>query len=127
LLVPGPAQSAYIRAPDAEGGVQDEWVTLTRNLTLLSARRSNELEIDLSGSREETMMVGNFEHGCFVFEESITQKLNDDIALFCDMPYRISTSYLNHQPCSTHIHNTSSIMNFKSHQTSTLATRLRTS
>lgn len=56
LLVPGPAQSAYIRAPDADGVVQDEWVALTRNLTLLSARRSNELEIDLSGSREETMM-----------------------------------------------------------------------
>lgn len=60
LLVPGPAQSAYIRAPDADGVVQDEWVTLTRNLTLLSARRSNELEIDLS-SREETMMVGYLE------------------------------------------------------------------
>ena len=68
LLVPGPAQSAYIRAPDADGVVQDEWVALTRNLTLLSARRSHELEIDLSGSREETMMVGDFEHGCFVLE-----------------------------------------------------------
>ena len=63
LLVPGPVQSAYIRVPDADGVVQDEWVALTRNLTLLSARRSNELDIDLSGSREETMMVGNFEHG----------------------------------------------------------------
>ena len=65
LLVPGPVQPAYIRAPDADGVIQDEWVALTRNLTLLSARGSNELEIDLS-SREETMMVGNFEHGCFV-------------------------------------------------------------
>jgi hypothetical protein len=63
LLVPGPPQSAYFRAPDADGVIQDEWVTLTRNLTLLSARASNELEIDLSGSREETMMVGNFAHG----------------------------------------------------------------
>lgn len=60
LLVPGPAQSTYIRAADADGVVQDEWVALTRNLTLLSARGSNELEIDLSGSREDTMMVGNF-------------------------------------------------------------------
>jgi hypothetical protein len=62
LLVPGPAQAAYIRAPHADGVIQDEWVTLTRNLTLLSARgsNSNELEIDLSGSREETMMVGKF-------------------------------------------------------------------
>jgi hypothetical protein len=68
LLVPGPAQSAYICAPDADGVVQDEWVALTRNLTLLSARRSHELEIDLSGSREETMMVGDFELGCFVLE-----------------------------------------------------------
>lgn len=63
LLVPGPAQSTYFRAPDADGIVQDEWVTLTRSLTLLSARGPNELEIDLSGSREETMMVGNFAHG----------------------------------------------------------------
>jgi hypothetical protein len=60
LLVPGPAQSAYIRAPDAGGVIQDEWVALTRNLTLLSARRFNELEVDLSGSREEIMMVGKF-------------------------------------------------------------------
>lgn len=57
FLVPGPAQSVYIRAPDGDGVVQDEWVTLTRNLTLLSARGSNELEIDQSGSREETMMM----------------------------------------------------------------------
>jgi hypothetical protein len=66
LLVPGPAQSAYIRTPDADGIIQDEWVTLTRNLTLLSARGSSELDIDLSGNREETMMVCNFEHGRFV-------------------------------------------------------------
>jgi hypothetical protein len=32
-------------------------VTLTRNLTLLSARGSTEVEVDISGSREETMMV----------------------------------------------------------------------
>jgi hypothetical protein len=60
FFVPGPAQPAYIRAPHADGVIQDEWVTLTRNLTLLSARGSNELEIDLSNSREETMMVGKF-------------------------------------------------------------------
>lgn len=66
LLVPGPVQPAYIRAPDADGVIQEEWVALTRNLTLLSARASNELEVDLSGSREETMMVGNFGLGCFV-------------------------------------------------------------
>lgn len=66
LLVPVPARSAYIRAPDADGIAQDEWVALTRNLTLLSARGSSELEIDLSGSREETMMVGKFEHNSFV-------------------------------------------------------------
>ncbi|KAF8479151.1 hypothetical protein DFH94DRAFT_42732 [Russula ochroleuca] len=56
LLVPGPAQSAYIRVADADGSIQDEWVTLTRNLTLLSARGSTEVEVDISGSREETMM-----------------------------------------------------------------------
>jgi hypothetical protein len=33
-------------------------VALTRNLTLLSARGSTELEIDISGSTGETMMVG---------------------------------------------------------------------
>ncbi len=75
LLLPGPTQSAYIRAADADVVVQDEWVTLTRNLTLLSARGSNELEIDLSGSREETMMVRNFEHPCSVLEKTIVQKL----------------------------------------------------
>jgi hypothetical protein len=58
LLVPGPPQSAYIRAADAEGNIQEEWVALTRNLTLLSARGSTELEVDMNGSREETMMVG---------------------------------------------------------------------
>jgi hypothetical protein len=58
LPVPGSAQSAYIRAADADGTIQDEWVDLTRNLTLLSARGSTELDIDISGSREETMMVG---------------------------------------------------------------------
>ena len=58
FLVPGPGQPTYIRAPDADGIIQDEWVALTRNLTLLSARGcSNELEIS---SREETMMVGKF-------------------------------------------------------------------
>lgn len=57
LLVPRPPQSAYIRAADAEGSIQDEWVALTRNLTLLSARGTTELEVDISGSREETMMV----------------------------------------------------------------------
>ena len=60
LLVPGPAQSAYIRAPDADGIIQDEWVALTRNLTLLSSARGSN-EIDLSGSREETMMASNLE------------------------------------------------------------------
>ena len=95
LLVPGPAQSAYIRTPDADGVVQDEWVTLTRNLTLLSARRSNELEIDLSGSREETMMVGKFEHACFVLEKSITQKLNDDILLYGHTESRRTTPIVN--------------------------------
>lgn len=62
LLVPGPAQPAYIRTPNADGVIQDEWVALTRNLTLLSARgsNSNEPDIDPSGSREETMMVGKF-------------------------------------------------------------------
>ncbi len=68
FLVPGPVQPAYIRAPDADGVVQDEWVALTRNLALLSARGcSNELEMDLINSREETMMVSNF-----CLRESIT-------------------------------------------------------
>ena len=58
LPVPGSAHSAYIRAADADGTIQDEWVDLTRSLTLLSARGSTELDIDISGSREETMMVG---------------------------------------------------------------------
>jgi hypothetical protein len=53
LFVPAPAQSAYIHAVDAEGGIQDEWVALTRNLTLLSAQH----ESTICGSREETMMV----------------------------------------------------------------------
>ena len=53
---PGP-KSAYIRAADSDRSIQDEWVDLTRNLTLLSARGNTEVDIDISGSREETMMV----------------------------------------------------------------------
>jgi hypothetical protein len=64
LLVPGHAQSAYIRTADADVVVQDEWVALTRNLTLLSAHGSNELEID----REETVMVRNLGQDCPILE-----------------------------------------------------------
>jgi len=56
LPFPGPVKSAYICAADSERSIQDEWVDLTRNLTLLSARGTTEVDINLSGSREETMM-----------------------------------------------------------------------
>jgi hypothetical protein len=56
--LPGPTKSAYIRAADSDRSIQDEWVNLTRNLTLLSARGTTEVDNDISGSREETMMVG---------------------------------------------------------------------
>src|SRR6267142_1564749 len=57
LLVPAAAQLAYIPAVDAEGGIQDEWVALTRNLTLLSAHGAPEHESAMCGNREEIMMV----------------------------------------------------------------------
>ena len=70
LPFPGPVKSAYIRAADSERSIQDEWVDLTRNLTLLSARGTTEVDINSSGSREETMMVGisNFERDYPVIE-----------------------------------------------------------
>lgn len=70
LPFPCPAKSAYIHAADSDRSIQDEWVDLTRNLTLLSARGTAEVDIDLSGSREETMMVGisNFERDYPVIE-----------------------------------------------------------
>ncbi|KAI0293463.1 hypothetical protein BC826DRAFT_384879 [Russula brevipes] len=57
LLVPRPTQSAYIPTSDVDGGVQDEWVALTRNLTLVSARAATEQGIVLGDNREEVMMV----------------------------------------------------------------------
>ncbi|KAI0247064.1 hypothetical protein BJV78DRAFT_1248692 [Lactifluus subvellereus] len=58
LLVPRPPQSVCIPAVDAaDANVQDEqWVALTRGLTLLSARGTTEYETAASGSGEENMM-----------------------------------------------------------------------
>ena len=57
MVVPVSTQPAYIPAVDADVGIQDEWVALTRNLTLLSSRGAIEHGSAMCGSREETMMV----------------------------------------------------------------------
>jgi hypothetical protein len=57
MFVPAYGQSAYIPAIDVDVGIQDEWVALTRNLTLLSSRGPIEPESVMCSSREETMMV----------------------------------------------------------------------
>jgi len=57
MVVPPSAQSAYIPTVDVDVGIQDEWVALTRNLTLLSSRGTIEHESVMCSSREETMMV----------------------------------------------------------------------
>jgi len=57
MVVPASAQSAYIPAVDVDVGIQDEWVALTRNLTLLASRGPAEHESVMCGSREEVMMV----------------------------------------------------------------------
>jgi len=63
LFVPGPVTSSYIPVTDANESIHDEWVNLTRNLTLLSARGpATEHDIIINGSREEVMMVRYSEH-----------------------------------------------------------------
>lgn len=57
MVVPASAQSAYIPVVDVDVGIQDEWVALTRSLTLLSSRGPIEHESVMCSSREETMMV----------------------------------------------------------------------
>jgi len=58
LVVPGSVTPSYIPATDANESIQDEWVNLTRNLTLLSSARAPAIEHDIiiSSSREEVMM-----------------------------------------------------------------------
>ncbi|KAI0003419.1 hypothetical protein BJV74DRAFT_985727 [Russula compacta] len=56
LFIPGPAQAAFTPSTDVDGCIQDEWVALTRNLTLLPAPCPTEHEIVVNGSGEETMM-----------------------------------------------------------------------
>ncbi|KAH9048216.1 hypothetical protein EDB84DRAFT_291255 [Lactarius hengduanensis] len=56
LLVQKPAHSVCIPSTDADTSVQDEqWVALTRNLTLLPAQCPAELETTWSSSGEDTM------------------------------------------------------------------------
>ncbi|KAH9055901.1 hypothetical protein EDB87DRAFT_1269330 [Lactarius vividus] len=56
VLVQKPAQSVCIPSADADASVQDEqWVALTRNLTLLPTQCSAELETAWSSNGENTM------------------------------------------------------------------------
>ena len=57
LFVPAPAQAAFTPSTNVDGYIPDEWVALTRNLTLLPAPYPTEHEIVINGSGEETMMV----------------------------------------------------------------------